>query len=82
MISVCSKSDPTPARPTKDPDGLEFEVMWIISAHLLTADDVAARASIGPLDLPTEISRFGRDELSGIGISTPRPSPPTPAKAT
>jgi catechol-2,3-dioxygenase len=55
----------------KDPDGIEFEVVWIIPAHLLTADDVAARASIGPLDLPAEIERFGRDEHGGIGISIP-----------
>jgi catechol-2,3-dioxygenase len=55
----------------KDPDGLEFEVVWIIPAHLLTADDVAARATIGPLDLPAEIERFGRDELGGIGVSIP-----------
>ena len=27
--------------------------------HLLTPDDLAARTSIGPLDLPAEIARFG-----------------------
>lgn len=64
----------------KDPDGIEFEVVWIIPAHLLTADDVAARASIGPLDLPAEIARFGRDEHGGIGISIPHDTPT--AKAT
>lgn len=53
----------------KDPDGLEFEVVWIIPAHLLTADDLASRTSIGALDLPSEIERFGRDEPGGIGIS-------------
>ncbi len=36
----------------KDPDGIEFEVVWIIPAHLLSADDIAARTSIRPLDLP------------------------------
>jgi catechol-2,3-dioxygenase len=55
----------------KDPDGLEFEVVWIIPAHLLSADDLAARTSVGPLDLPAEIERFGRDEPGGIGISIP-----------
>ena len=55
----------------KDPDGLEFEVVWIIPAHLLTADDLAARTSVGALDLPAEIERFGRDEPGGIGISIP-----------
>lgn len=54
-----------------DPDGLEFEVVWLIPAHLLTAEDLAARSTIEPLDLPAEIQRFGRDEHGGIGISIP-----------
>ena len=53
----------------KDPDGIEFEVVWIIPAHLLTADDVSARTSIRPLDLPAEIERFGRAERGGVGVS-------------
>jgi catechol-2,3-dioxygenase len=53
----------------KDPDGLDFEVVWIIPAHLLTADDLASRTSVGVLDLPTEIERFGCDEPGGVGIS-------------
>jgi len=64
----------------KDPDGLEFEVVWLIPAALLTDDDLAARSSIRPLDLPAEIERFGADELGGVGISTlvsPRTSAPT-----
>jgi len=60
----------------KDPDGIEFEVVWIIPAHLLTPDDLDARASIRPLDLPAEIERFGRDEQGGIGVSIPTPSTP------
>jgi catechol-2,3-dioxygenase len=59
----------------KDPDGIEFEVVWIIPAHLLTTDDIEARASIRPLDLPAEIERFGRTELGGVGVSIPRTSP-------
>jgi catechol-2,3-dioxygenase len=66
----------------KDPDGIEFEVVWIIPAHLLTAEDVAARTSIGPLDLPAEIDRFGRDEAGGIGISVPHIPTGTPPPAT
>ncbi len=57
----------------KDPDSIEFEVVWLIPADLLTADDIAARTSVGPLDLPAEIDRFGRDEPGGVGISNPRP---------
>ena len=65
----------------KDPDGIEFEVVWIIPAHLLTPDDVDARASIRPLDLAAEIRRFGSDEPGGLGISIPD-FPPTTTKAT
>ena len=66
----------------KDPDGLEFEVVWLIPAHLLTDHDVAKKATIGPLDLDAEIERFGRSEVSGVGISIPAtysPSPNTPS---
>jgi catechol-2,3-dioxygenase len=69
----------------KDPDGIEFEVVWIIPAHLLSADDLAARTSIRPLDLPAEIERFGRAEPGGIGISvphTPTRNDPRPQSAT
>jgi catechol 2,3-dioxygenase-like lactoylglutathione lyase family enzyme len=62
----------------KDPDGLEFEVVWIIPAALLTPDDLAARTSIGALDLPAEIARFGADEPGGIGVSSPSPHTPSP----
>jgi catechol-2,3-dioxygenase len=57
----------------RDPDGLEFEVVWIVPAHLLTADDIAARSTISPLDLTAEIERFGRDEPGGVGVSVPLP---------
>ena len=58
----------------RDPDGLEFEVVWIVPAHLLTADDIAARSSVRALDLRAEIERFGPDEPSGVGISHQRPT--------
>ena len=51
-----------------DPDGLEFEIVWLIPAHLLT-DDIAMTTR--PLDLPAEIARYGRDTRSGLGISVP-----------
>jgi catechol-2,3-dioxygenase len=57
----------------KDPDGLEFEIAWIIPAHLLTAADIAAKAGVQPLDLAAEVERFGHDEISGIGISQTSP---------
>ncbi len=55
----------------KDPDGLEFEVVWIIPAALLTEADTDRRAGVSPLDLDAEIARFGRTTPGGIGISAP-----------
>ena len=55
----------------KDPDGLEFEVVWVIPAHLLTKADVEAGARIRPLDLAREKARFGGSERGGLGISIP-----------
>ena len=55
----------------KDPDGLEFEVAWVVPADLLDADALAARERIGPLDLARERERYGPDTKGGIGISFP-----------
>jgi catechol-2,3-dioxygenase len=52
-----------------DPDGLEFEVVWLIPADLLTEQDRTRAASIRPLDLTGEIARFGRDTRGGLGVS-------------
>lgn len=57
-----------------DPDGLEFEVVWIIPAQLLTEADRAKSASIKPLDLTAELARYGAEARSGVGISRPSPS--------
>lgn len=57
-----------------DPDGLEFEVVWIIPADQLRESDLAARSTIRPLDLPAEIARFGGDTHGGIGISIAAPT--------
>ncbi len=55
----------------KDPDGLEFEVVWLIPADLLEASDLAKSSVIGPLDLQGELDRFGGDTRGGVGISIP-----------
>jgi catechol 2,3-dioxygenase-like lactoylglutathione lyase family enzyme len=55
-----------------DPDGLEFEVVWIIPAHLLDDSAVAAgRSGIRPLDIGMEKARYGADTRGGLGISVP-----------
>ena len=53
----------------RDPDGLEFEVAWIVPADLLDDATVAGRSAIRPLDLAREMARYGADTLGGIGIS-------------
>lgn len=52
-----------------DPDGIEFEVSWLVPAELITPEILASRESIRPLDLEAEIERFGGQTLGGIGIS-------------
>ena len=53
----------------RDPNGIEFEIVWLIPAELL--DDAArdARKRIGPLDLAAEKERFGAGTRGGVGIS-------------
>jgi catechol-2,3-dioxygenase len=56
----------------KDPDGLEFEVVWVIPAHLLTDDAIAqGKARILPLDLAKEKARYGAETRGGLGVSVP-----------
>ena len=54
----------------KDPDGLEFELAWVIPAALLDETALAGRTSIGRLDLAAEKARYGSDTVGGVGIST------------
>jgi catechol-2,3-dioxygenase len=52
----------------RDPDGIEFEVVWLVPAHLLTED---AAMTTRPLDLAREMDHYGRETRSGLGISVP-----------
>ena len=54
-----------------DPDGLEFEIVWLIPAALLDEQALAARKRIGPLDLAKEKARFGGQTRGGVGVSVP-----------
>jgi catechol-2,3-dioxygenase len=58
-----------------DPDGLEFEIAWVVPADRLDAAALAGRKQIGRLDLAREISRYGADTPGGLGISRPHPAP-------
>ena len=58
----------------RDPDGLEFEVCWVLPADLLDDAVAAGKSSIRPLDLAREIGRYGADTLGGVGVSSPSSS--------
>ena len=55
----------------KDPDGIEFEVVWLIPADLLDETALDARKRISPLDLAKEKARYGGQTRGGVGISVP-----------
>ena len=55
----------------KDPDGIEFEVAWIIPADLLDEAALSGRKAVGHLDLEREKQRYGADTRGGVGISAP-----------
>jgi catechol-2,3-dioxygenase len=57
-----------------DPDGLQFEIAWIVPAQLLSDEARAARTRIGPLDLGREKARYGATTRGGVGVSTPSES--------
>jgi catechol-2,3-dioxygenase len=55
----------------QDPDGLEFEIAWIVPAALLDDAALAGRSAIRPLELDREMQRYGAETLGGVGVSRP-----------
>jgi catechol-2,3-dioxygenase len=49
-----------------DPDGIEFEISWLVPADLLTPD---IRMQTQPLDIEAEIRRYGEATRGGVGVS-------------
>lgn len=70
-LAGASDHSTTKALYARDPDGLEFEVSWLVPAALLTPEIVEGKARIGPLDLDAEIARYGADTRGGVGVSAP-----------
>ena len=70
MGSLAGASDhgTTKALYAKDPDGIEFEVSWLVPADLLTPDVTMQTA---PLDLEAAKQRYGATTRGGVGISFP-----------
>jgi catechol-2,3-dioxygenase len=71
MGSLVGASDhsTTKALYAKDPDGLEFEVSWLVPAELIDDEIRSRRNEIQRLDLAKEIKRFGAETQGGVGIS-------------
>ncbi len=61
----------TKALYAQDPDGIEFEVSWLLPAALITAEVTEGAATIAPLDLDREIERYGAQTRGGVGVSVP-----------
>jgi catechol-2,3-dioxygenase len=54
-----------------DPDGIEFEVVWLLPGDLITGEIRAEqkKSMTRPLDLEAEIDRYGADTRGGVGLS-------------
>jgi len=61
----------TKALYAKDPDGIEFEVSWLVPADLLTQEILDSRSHLAPLDITREKQRFGAETCGGVGVSSP-----------
>jgi catechol-2,3-dioxygenase len=68
-LAGASDHSTTKALYARDPDGLEFEVSWLVPADLLTDEILAGRARIERLDIAKEKERFGAETRGGIGVS-------------
>ncbi len=65
-LAGASDHGSTKALYARDPDGLEFEVSWLVPAsHLPVADGPMT----APLDLGAELARYGADLAGGVGVS-------------
>lgn len=53
----------------KDPDGIEFEIAWVVPADRLDDAVRGARAAIRPLDIEAAKSLYGATTEGGVGVS-------------
>lgn len=61
----------TKALYARDPDGIEFEVSWMLPLDQVGEAEREGRMVVRPLDIEREITRFGADTRGGIGVSVP-----------
>lgn len=55
----------------RDPNGLEFEVCWLVPAEHLDEATLDSRTKMRVLDIDAEIARFGAETRGGVGVSLP-----------
>lgn len=67
-LAGASDHGTTKALYAKDPDGIEFEVSWLVPADLMTPDVTMTTA---PLDLAATKERYGASTRGGLGVSFP-----------
>jgi len=65
-LTGASDHSTTKALYAQDPDGLEFEVCWIVPPELLDDEVVAGKTQLRRLDLDREIERYGAETLGGV----------------
>jgi catechol-2,3-dioxygenase len=70
-LAGASDHGTTKALYAQDPDGIEFEVSWLLPADLITPEVLVASRAIAPLDLDREIARYGAQTRGGVGVSIP-----------
>lgn len=59
----------TKALYARDPDGLEFEMSWLVPADRLSDAQLPEGAFTLPLDLAKEKERYGAQTRGGVGVS-------------
>jgi catechol-2,3-dioxygenase len=67
-LAGASDHGTTKALYAKDPDGIEFEVSWLVPADQLTDDHTMQTL---PLDLAAAKARYGATTRGGVGVSFP-----------
>ena len=75
-LAGASDHGTTKALYAKDPDGIEFEVSWLVPAELIDDEVEQAKATTRPLDLPGEIAKYGADRPGLRSVNyDPEPKP-------
>ena len=64
----------TKALYAKDPDGLEFEVCWLVPERFLDEETVEAKTTLRPLNLDADIERYGLETVGGYSSAAGEPS--------